>query len=159
MVWLRMEALDNLRLIFEPEAWVPAQVNALGAEVAEQTGGGRLLTLAPIVAVEGGLEIYPELVGGSFDWRVARSFSSDRRAVYGVMAPEDLEAVLIDNPPAGILIGFELKNEGFSPSEMGGLERPLEAIAELHGYRPEAIVSPVVSTGLTLWVAPDRVAE
>jgi hypothetical protein len=159
MVWLRMEALDNLRLIFEPEAWVPAQVNALGAEVAEQTGGGRLLTLAPIVAVEGGLEIYPELVGGSFDWRVARSFSSDRRAVYGVMAPEDLEAVLMDNPPAGILIGFESKNEGFSPSEMGGLERPLEAIAELHGYRPEAIVSPVVSTGLTLWVAPDRVAE
>jgi hypothetical protein len=155
MVTLRVEAVRSIRLIFEPESWVPAQVHSLGATVADRTGGGRLLTLAPIVAIEGGLEIYPELVGGSLDWRVARSFSSERRAVYGVMAPEDLATVLEDRPPAGILIGFELKNEGFSPNEMGGLERPLEAMAGLHGYRPEAIVSPVVTTGLTLWVAPD----
>jgi hypothetical protein len=156
MVWLRTEALDNLRLIFEPEAWVPAQVHAIGVAVSEGTGGGRLLTLAPIVAIEGGLEIYPELAGGSIDWRVARSFSSGRRPVYGVLAPEDLEHVLEDLPPAGILIGFELKTEGFSLNEMGGLEWPLEAIAEGLGYQPQAIVSPVVTTGLTLWVAPDR---
>ncbi|MGH2620497.1 MAG: glycosyltransferase family 39 protein [Anaerolineales bacterium] len=155
MVLLRIEVLRGIRLIFEPEAWVPAQVHALGVAISERTGEGRLLTLAPIVAVEGGLEIYPELVGGSFDWRVARSFSSDRRAVYGVMAPEDLEAALANRPPAGILVGFELKNEGFSANEMGGLERSLEAVADLHGYRLVAIDSPVVTTGLTLWVAPD----
>ncbi|MGH2620321.1 MAG: hypothetical protein ACRDHG_07095, partial [Anaerolineales bacterium] len=154
-VLLRIEVLRGIRLIFDPEAWVPAQVHALGVAISERTGEGRLLTLAPIVAVEGGFEIYPELVGGSFDWRVARSFSSDRRAVYGVMAPEDLEAALAKRPPAGILVGFELKNEGFSANEMGGLERPLEAVADLHGYRLEAIVSPVVTTGLNLWVAPD----
>jgi hypothetical protein len=73
-----------------------------------------------------------------------------------VLAPEDLEHVLEDLPPAGILIGFELKTEGFSLNEMGGLEWPLEAIAEGLGYQPQAIVSPVVTTGLTLWVAPDR---
>ena len=156
MVMLRMEAVRGLRIIFEPEAWVPAQVHALGVAVSERTEGGRLLTLAPIVAIEGGLEIYPELAGGSIDWRVARSFSSERRPVYGVMAPEDLEPVLEDRPPAGILIGFELKTEGFSLNEMGGLERPLEAIAGGLGYRAQAIVSPVVTTGLTLWVAPDR---
>jgi hypothetical protein len=72
------------------------------------------------------------------------------------MAPEDLEPVLEDRPPAGILTGFELKTEGFSLNEMGGLERPLEAIAGGLGYRAQAIVSPVVTTGLTLWVAPDR---
>ena len=156
MVLLRVEALRGIRLIFEPEAWVPAQVHALGAAVSGPAGGGRLLTLAPIVAVEGGLEIYPELVGGSFDWRVARSFSADRRAVYGLMAPEDLETVLANRPPVGILVGFEAKNEGFSPNEMGGLEQPLQAIADLQGYWPEAFISPVVTTGLTLWVAPDR---
>ncbi len=157
MVILRLEALRGLRLIFEPEAWVPAQVHALGVDLSERTGGGRLLTLAPIVAVEGGLEIYPELAGGSFDWRVARSFSSERRSVYGLMAPEDLEVVFADRPPSGILIGFETKNEGFSPNEMGGLERPLEASAELNGYPQQQIESPIAPTDLTLWVAPDRV--
>ena len=52
-----------------------------------------------------------------------------------------------------------MKNEGFSPDEMGVLERPLEAIAELHGYQRQAIVTPVVTMGLTLWVAPDRVSD
>ena len=159
MLWLRLEDLKNMRLIFEPEAWVPAQVNALGVEIAEQTGAGRLLTLAPIVAIEGGLEIYPELAGGSFDWRVAGSLSADRRAAYGVLTPEDLVGVMLNRPAAGILTGFEEKNEGFSADEMGGLERPLQTIAELEGYIPQMVVTPIHPTNLTLWVAPDRVGD
>ena len=155
MVMLRMEAVRSLRQIFDPQAWVPAQVHRLGVEVSERTGEGTLLSLAPIVAIEGGLEFYPELVGGSFDWRVARSMSSERRVVYGLMEPEDLVVALEDRPPAGILAGLESENEGFSPNEMGGLELPLETIAELNGYRPEAISSSVLPTDLTLWLAPD----
>ena len=151
LVTLRWETLAQVRLLAQREAWVPMQVHALGEEVAERTGDGRLLTLAPTVAAEGGLTIYPELAGGSLDWRIARSFSAERRMVYGLMAPEDLERKLDVDPPVGILVGFEARNEGFSVGERGGLEWPLDSYADANGYQPEEIRTPNVPGNLTLW--------
>ena len=90
---------------------------------------------------------------------IALSDVKDDLSKYLHVAEHEEVVITRHGKPAGILIGFESKNEGFSPNEMGGLERPLEAIAEGLGYQPEAIPSPVVSTGLTLWVSPNRVSQ
>jgi hypothetical protein len=59
--------------------------------------------------------------------------------MYGVIAPADLPAYLEPDPPAAILVGFELENEGFSLDDPGGLELPLEQYARAHGYQAVAM--------------------
>lgn len=71
------------------------------------------------------------------------------------MSSEELESKFAGDPPAGILVRFEAENEGFWFAEMGGLEWPLEAYAEAHGYRRLTIASPIAPGDLSLWARPE----
>ncbi len=154
MTILRWEAIEGLQILGQPSEWVPIKVHELGKETAASVDSGRILTLAPIFPAEGGLEPYPKLTTGSFDWRVSPILSAERRATYGVVSPAELAEMIADDPPAGVLVGFEINNEGFSYKQIGGLEQPLDAYARESGFLPLAIQTSLSVPKLTLWVQP-----
>ena len=106
-----------------PESWRPLQLHQLGQQIREVIGTGKVLTLAPELVMEAGLQIYPELATGPFIWRVASLVPEEERQALDLVAPEDLESFLAQEPPAGILVGIE-------PS----YETPLLDYANQHGY-------------------------
>ncbi|MGH8094353.1 MAG: hypothetical protein ACREIF_12915 [Chthoniobacterales bacterium] len=85
---------------------------------------GRILTLAPIFPLEGGLEIYPAFATGPFAWRTARFIDTQRRARFGFMAPADLAAFLKQQPPDAIFTG----------AEHAEIEEPIKRYVGTHHY-------------------------
>ena len=157
VVALRAEIIGQLGLLARSADWLPNRVHRLGVAVAEQVGAGPVLALAPIIPLEGGLKIYPEFATGSLTWRVSPFMDSGPRRVYGVVSPEDLPAYLEAEPPAAVLVGFEIDNAGFSLDDPGGLEDPLVEYAREHGYRRTSLECPVCAGKLlSVW---ERIPE
>src|SRR5205807_4618325 len=102
--------------------WFPSRAALVGAEIREHVPSGRVLTMAPVWPLAGGLRVYPEFATGPFAWRSARFVAPDRRPALRIVAPEDLENFLASDPPAAILTGVE----------DGDLEAPLIAFAQSH---------------------------
>jgi len=102
---------------------------------------GKVLTLAPIYPLEGGLDIYPEFSSGPFAWRTAPLLDAADRARYKIVSPADLDELLRHDPPVGIIVGAE-------PIQM---EYPLVQYAMQHNYLPLPM-----SSGLTAWVLRTR---
>lgn len=98
---------EGLAIISHPSLWYPEKVHRRSQMVARLTEGGRVLTLAPIYALEGGSMIYPELVTGPMAWRVAPLLSPAERARFGFIDAATLEALLAQQPPRGVLTDFE----------------------------------------------------
>ncbi len=125
---------------FAARDWSPFRLHADGRAIRELAGPGRILTLAPIVPLEGGSAIYPPFVTGSFAWRTAPHLPEADRHRYGFISDADLPGLLARQPPAGILLGYDKKREA-----------ALLAYAQTHGYRriklPEKIA---------LWLPPSR---
>jgi len=134
--WLSRAEVTSVRSLLRPEAWAPTAVRAVGARIAQEAGGGPVLTLSPIYALEGGQPIYEQFASGPFAWRVSPLVPRIAREALHVVSPEELEAVLTARPPAGILVGREADLEG-----------EFVAYAMAHAYRPLE-----VGEGLTLWV-------
>ncbi|HYP40602.1 MAG TPA: hypothetical protein VEX13_09615 [Chloroflexia bacterium] len=115
----------------------PAQVHRTALEIRSAIGGrGTVATLAPIYALEAGLDIYPELAPGPFASRVAGLLTQERREDFGVWSGDDLGTALSQRPPEAVLVGLE-----------GALEDPLVQFATNQGYE-----SLTLSNGLVLWV-------
>jgi len=124
------------RRVWPPAAWAPLAEHALGVEIARATDAGPILTLAPLIPLEGDRSVYPALVTGPFAWRTAPELDARRRRAVNMPIWPDL----IDRagPPVGILVGFE-----------GQLEEPFIAYAQDHGYREMKLAG-----GASLWVRP-----
>ncbi len=131
-------AYPPLARLLAPQDWATQQVRRAGVEIARRTGDGRVLTLAPIYPLEGGLAIYPQLATGPFAWRTAYLLDPLERERLGVLGPNNFEEVLSGDLPAAVLVGPE-----------GELEAPLVAYARSLGYRPAQI-----EPGLELWLPP-----
>ncbi|KPK83325.1 MAG: hypothetical protein AMS25_00245 [Gemmatimonas sp. SM23_52] len=114
------------------------QAHRIGLEIRDRLNYGRVLTLAPIYPLEGGLEIYEAFASGPFAWRTSEFLSPADRQKYGIIAPGDLRSFLSTKPPDGILVGLEVD-----------LERPLIEYAQENAYRPA-----LLPLGLTLWISP-----
>jgi hypothetical protein len=127
--------------LWTPADWLPNRAHASGGLIGRLVGDGRVLTLAPIYALEGGAVIYPEFATGPFAWRVASLLSAEDRPRFHVVGAGDLAALLADAPARAILTGVE--------DDDATLEQPLVAYAEAHGYVPVPL--PDKST---LWLAP-----
>ena len=97
--------------LFRKDRWVPMQLRAEGLALREHVPGGRILTIAPIIALEGGFRIYPQFATGSFAWRTAPYLSPDDRKKFGFVTESELPALLASLPPAGILLGYDKKRE------------------------------------------------
>ena len=136
--WNAFGAYSDLPRAWDASRWAPTQARATGLEIAQIVHGGKVLTLAPLFPLEGGLTIYPQLASGPFGWRSAPLMSSAERQAEGVVGAEDLPSLVREERPSAVLTGYE-----------PGLEGALEDYARSNGYHS----TPLPGGGL-LWVAP-----
>jgi hypothetical protein len=117
----------DLPKLASPGQWTGNRVHQVAERIREQldgrAGAAKLATLSPIYALEGGLDVYRELAGGPFIYRVASLVPEPDRKRYQATGPESLSRLLDRDPPAGILVGFE-----------GKLDDRLVQYAQSRGY-------------------------
>src|SRR5690606_38069187 len=94
---------EGLAIVAHPDRWYPVKAHERGARIADLMDGGRVLTLAPIHAMEGGVPPYPEFVTGPLAWRVAHLVTPEERARQHLVTEEELAALLAAKPPRAVL--------------------------------------------------------
>ncbi|GIV71120.1 hypothetical protein [Caldilinea sp.] len=105
--FVAVQYAEGVTTLAQPAQWRPEKVHQRSQGIGRLTEGGRILTLAPIYALEGGATIYPELVTGPMAWRVAPLVSPAERARFGFVDATELEALLAQHPPRAVLTDFE----------------------------------------------------
>ena len=132
--------------------WIPQQIHQAGLRMARRVPlAGAVLTLAPILPLEGGLKIYPEFADGPFTWRVAELLSPEVAESYGILHPQALDRLVAERPPHALLTGAERGHEGFVGGQPFGLEQPLIDYAAARGLLAEKVPTPFLERDLTLW--------
>ncbi len=120
--------LQHAPKIVRPDAWTVNRVHNAGADIAARMEAaglkGKVATLLPLYALEGGLPVYPEFATGQFAYRLADITRDDLLRHYVTTSPTRVRALFEAEPPAAILVGFE-----------PALERPFVEFAEAEGYR------------------------
>jgi hypothetical protein len=133
------QALWGAPLATDPPVWEPLKVHRLGRDIVAHAEGSRrrVLTLAPLLALEGGGTIYPELSCGSIIYRVADQLTAEQRRLVHVAGPSSIADLARANPPDAVVVGAEDRRFAF-------LERPLEEIADPDWARMDYPNGPVV---------------
>ena len=128
----------NLPIVFSPQDWMPLRIHREGNQIARVVGGGKILTFTPILALEGGLDIYAEFANGVFAWETGFLMDEDHRRNHILASSKDLSMFLESNPPRAIITGYE---------------PDYEAMFVSHG-RQNRFDQQNISTRTMLWVAP-----
>ncbi|HEX4792582.1 MAG TPA: hypothetical protein VH370_02260 [Humisphaera sp.] len=92
---------------WSPAAWAPLQAHHFGQQVRQLSGGGRVLTLHPIIPLEGGCDIYEEFTTGPFVGRIAPMIPTDDQPALHILGEGMLSAELRRRPAAAVLAGIE----------------------------------------------------
>lgn len=121
---------DKMERLKEPEDWTPMKQHEFGREYRRIIDRGRVLTLAPAVAVEGGVPVYPEFATGPFAWRVSNFIDPDKTARIGLVTPQTLPVLLEKSPPAAIVLQAEK-----------GHETQFRDWAEVHRFAPVRVTN------------------
>lgn len=109
--------------------WFPLEYHQAGVDLATLLGAQtRVLTLAPTLPLEGGLDIYPELATGPFALRVADLVSPEERQRQNLPPVDDLEGWLANQPPRAVLLDVD-RNDAAD-------ELPIAEIAREGEYIP-----------------------
>jgi hypothetical protein len=96
------------------------------------------MSLAPILPLEGGLRIYPELTAEPFACRSAVFLQTAERIQHKMLTPVDLVDLLTKEPAQGILV-----------TSHSVLDLPLIGFAKAHAYRALPL-----DLGLTAFLPP-----
>ena len=131
----------GLEVVFWPDEWYPIKLHARGEWVKTLIKQGDVLTVAPIIPLEGRLSIYPELATGPFAWRVAPLLPAAARRRYQLFTPDELLEQLATAPPRALLVGLD--------NDDAAAEQTLVMWAQQHGY----MSLPLPDEGM-LWVSP-----
>ena len=101
--------------IFHPAQWVPTQIHASGVTLAATARGaaigGPVITLAPILPLEGGLAIDASFATGPFALRVAPMMTASERAILHLQDADDLRRRLERGAPGIALLNVENPDE------------------------------------------------
>lgn len=93
-----------------PEKWAPIEMHKVSQDIAARTKEPKqILTFAPLLALEGGGEIYNELSAGAIIYRIADSLSDEERLITHTAGPKSLAEVLKNSPPAAVVLGVEMQ--------------------------------------------------
>jgi len=93
-----------------PERWVPIERHKISQDIALKAKEPKqVLTLAPLLALEGGCDIYTELSAGGIIYRIADSLSPQERQITHTAGPENLLKLLEDKPPSAVVLGVEMQ--------------------------------------------------
>jgi 4-amino-4-deoxy-L-arabinose transferase-like glycosyltransferase len=119
-----------------PESWVPSRLHQTAEDISQNTTGTkRVLTLAPLFALEGRCEIYPELSAGAIVYRIADRMKPSDRALTSAAGPQTIGPLLENQPPAAVILGVEMER----------LEQPLfEAVIQ---PQPQKWIKKTYQTG------------
>jgi hypothetical protein len=131
---------EGLAIVLQPDEWYPVKAHQRSQLTARLTDHGRILTLAPIHAMEGGAKTYPEFVTGPMAWRVAPFVSAEDRARFGFVDAAEMLELLAQKPPRGILTDFK--------EDDAELEQVLIDYARQHDFVP----TPLAGEGV-LWLS------
>ncbi len=97
-------------MLFYPEGWTPIQVHKISQDIAEKTKEPkRILTLAPLFALEGGCEIYTELSCGSIIYRIGDRLSAWNRDITHTVGPRSLAKLVEKEPPSAVIVNVEMR--------------------------------------------------
>jgi len=110
--------LYRIPLALVPEQWAPIEIHRVSKDIAGKlkTQDSKLtLTFAPLLALEGGCDIYTELSAGAIIYRIADSMPAEDRRITHTAGAETLAETLEKNPPSAVILGVE----------MGRLEEPI----------------------------------
>ncbi len=126
-----MRALAKLS---HPEDWATTLVHRTGEEIASHVPGGLVHTTAPIYALEGKLDVYPQFVVGPFSLRSAHLLTAEQRERHGITSKAELGALLAAHPPNAVL-----------PAQAAVTSQVSRFVRD-HGFRRVVLVN-----GDTLW--------
>jgi hypothetical protein len=117
--------LLRIPALLHPEKYVPIRLHNLAQRIAQRTvsppafsevspvplgrGGRLVLTLAPLYALEGNCEIYPQFSCGPFVYRIAPYLSPSDCRIAIAVTPDTLKQLVKNQPPSALLLGAEPK--------------------------------------------------
>jgi hypothetical protein len=114
--------LSRTLLVLVPDKWEPIRLHRMMREATQQVKEPKLtLTLGPLVALEAGCDIYPELSSGSIVYRIADRMTPAERQITRTVGPATLQEMVKDRPPAAVIAGVE-------PQRFADLEKPLRRL-------------------------------
>lgn len=121
-------SVRHLRYLTDNAAATPMTLRKAADEIAQAladrgSGAARIATLAPILPLSAGLDIYPELATGPFLYRVGDEIDPMLLRTYVGTSSMLIQSLLDEDPPAGILVGMEPR-----------LDASLTQYAETRGY-------------------------
>ncbi len=120
--------LQRIPKLLQPQSWVPIQLHRISEDIAQKAKSPkRMLTLAPLYALEGGCEIYTELSAGPFVYRIADSLSPLEQQITHTAGHKTLWQLLEGSLPSAVIIGTEPKSlEGLLLEAAGPDEKTWE---------------------------------
>ena len=112
-----------------PEEWLTVKAHRMGETVADLIQHeGSILTVAPIVPLEGGLDIYPQLVAGPIAMRAADVLPLDEREQYGLIGIDQLDEWLGEERPAAIYLNGQ-NDDAIHENELAAYAQHNEYVA------------------------------
>lgn len=121
------------------KVWAPNVLRGQLDDLDKVLPQGRILTLLPWRVQMLGRDVYPEFALGEFAWRSAHLLPRKDREKFNLVSPYDLDALLAERPPDGVLLDIEEK-------ELNG---PILEWVKAKGFRSQK----VSDTG-ELWLPP-----
>jgi hypothetical protein len=97
-------------VVLVPERWVPIEIHKTSQDIAERIKEPKqILTLAPLLALEGGCNIYTELSCGAIIYRTGDNLSTTERDITHTIGPNSLGELLEKSPPSAVILGIEMR--------------------------------------------------
>lgn len=139
---LNADEYRHLDKLFYPAAWSPVEVHQAGVKLVALLGEEtKILTVAPILPLEGGAQIYPQLATGPFALRAASFLSKAEAEKFHLLTGDRLADELAQDPARAVLVGVD-------PQDVAE-EAPLIEYARQQGYSELPL-----EDGQRLWQQP-----
>jgi hypothetical protein len=118
------DVLQRIPIVLAPEKWEPIEIHKISEDIVENTKEPKLiLTLGPLLALEGGGDIYTELSCGAIIYRAADSLSASERSITHTVGLKTIGELLEKSSPSAVILGVER-------GKLASLEAPLKAIVK-----------------------------
>ena len=113
--------ISRVPLLFNVQEWEPLRSHRLSQTIVARTQAPRrVLTLAPLLALEGGGRIYPELSCGAIIYRIGDRLTPTQQRLTRTIGPRSLQDMIAREPANAVIVGAEEPRWAF-------LESPLQA--------------------------------
>lgn len=114
--------LQRIAFLLAPENWEPIQIHKISEDIAERTKEPKLiLTLGPLLALEGGCDIYTELSCGAIIYRAADSLSASEQNITKTVGVKTIGKLFEKTPPSAVILNVER-------GKLASLEAPLQTV-------------------------------